>query len=129
MPETADQAGGDAGRPLALVCSGVARVLSERLGRGPTKCRASWCGRDAIVVLLQDGYPIAEETLRVAGHGEAVRDARLLMLGAVEDELSRLVAEATGRHVEAVLSATRLQPDVSAEIFLLEPPEHAGRPA
>src|SRR4051812_20406816 len=91
----------DGGRQMARVCAEVARVFSERLGRGPTKCRASWAGRDTIVVVLDDGYSTADETLRAVGRAGAVLAGRRLLLEAVEAELSRLVADTTGRPVTA----------------------------
>jgi len=113
---------------MAQVCGEMARVFSERLGRGPKKCRATWAGRDVVVVMLDDGYSQADETLREAGRGAAVIAGRRMLLDVVEPEIRSLVTRATGRSVTTVLSATRLDPDMTAEVILLAPPDGA-RPA
>jgi uncharacterized protein YbcI len=116
---------GEPGRQMAQVCGEVARVFSARFGRGPTKCRATWAGRDVVLVVLDDGYSPAEETLRKAGRGTAVLAGRRLLLEVVEPEIRSLVTRATGRSVTTVLSATRLDPDMTAQVIVLAPPADA----
>ena len=50
---------------------------------------------------------------------------RQAMQEALEADMKAEVEQATGRAVRAVLSSARFEPDVMAEIFLLEP----GNPA
>jgi uncharacterized protein YbcI len=72
-----------------------------------------------LVLLLHDGQTEAEKTLRAAGHERQLLEARGLLHAAVEEELTSIVQRATGRCVLTVLSGARLDPDLSAEIFLL----------
>ena len=105
--------------PLARVCGDVAGVLRRAWGRGPSNVIARWAGRDMVVVLMHDTYTDAERTLLVSGHGEdVVRGRRKLQL-IVEDELKADVERILGRPVAAVLSATRLDPALSSEVFVL----------
>lgn len=114
----------DAGREpdvLSEICGEVAAAFKRTWGRGPVQTTASWAGADTIVVLLQNGHTNAEKSLRAAGHIQQLLEGRQLLALMLEDELRAGVESATGRRVLTVLSATRLDPDVSSEIFLLEP--------
>jgi uncharacterized protein YbcI len=109
------------GSGLSELSAGISRVFSERWGRGPRKCRVHWAGDDVLLVLLEDGHTQSERTLRGAGHVQEILSCRRALQRIVEDDMRRLVAQTTGREVDAVLSATRLEPDLSAEIFVLAP--------
>lgn len=106
---------------LSEICGEIAAAFKRTWGRGPVQTTASWAGPDTIVVLLQNGHTDAEKSLRAAGHIQQLLEGRQLLALMLEDELRASVESATGRSVVTVLSATRLDPDVSAEIFLLEP--------
>lgn len=93
---------------LSLLCGEVAALFRRRWGRGPVRTFAQWAGRNALIVLMDNGHTDAEKTLRAAGHIQAER--------------------ALGRKVVTTLSATRLDPDISAEIFLLEPDGAVAEP-
>lgn len=108
------------GLELSEVCSEFASLFHRRWGRGPVWARAYWAGPDILLVVLENGHTPAEKTMRAAGHIQEILGGRRLLQGLVEDELRELVCRITGRTVRACLSATRLAPDVSAEIFLLE---------
>ena len=82
---------------------------------------AHWAGRDMLVVLMENGHTPHEKTLRAAGHIQELLGGRQVLQVVVEEELKAAVSRALGRRVVTMLSATRLDPDVSAEIFLLEP--------
>jgi uncharacterized protein YbcI len=103
---------------LSSVSAAVARVFSERWGRGPQKTRAYWAGEDVLVVVLESGHTVAEQTLLKAGHGREVIGGRTLLQELVEPQLRAAVEDVTGRTVRQFLSATALDPDVSVEIFL-----------
>jgi uncharacterized protein YbcI len=104
---------------LARLCGEVATVFRRAWGRGPVKTTAHWAGRNMLVVVLENGHTDAEKTLRATGHGEQLVAGRQLLHQILEDELKSSVERNTGRQVKAMLSATRLDPDLSAEIFLL----------
>jgi uncharacterized protein YbcI len=104
---------------LADICGEVAAAFKQAWGRGPARISARWAGSDMLVLLLHNGQTEAEKTLRAAGHERQLLEARRLLQAAVEEELMSIVERATGRCVLTVLSGARLDPDLSAEIFLL----------
>jgi uncharacterized protein YbcI len=106
---------------LTLVCGEVAAVFRRAWGRGPAKTTAHWAGPDMLVVLLANGHTDAEKTMRAAGHIQELLGGRHLLATVIEDDLKAGVERILGRTVKTTLSATRLDPDLSAEIFLLVP--------
>ena len=115
--------------PLSQVCSEVAGLFRRAWGRGPVKTCAYWCGPSAIVVLLENGHTDAEKTMRAAGHIQELLGGRQLLQVLLEDDLTAVVQRLVGRPVITMLSATRLDPDMSAEIFLLGPDASGTAPA
>jgi uncharacterized protein YbcI len=116
------------GGELAQLCGEVAAIVRRAWGRGPVNTTAHWAGPDALVVLLENGLIPAERTLRAAGDEQAVLAGRRTLQRILEAELDAAVERIFGRKVRAMLSATRLDPDISAEIFLLAPEDEAGLP-
>jgi uncharacterized protein YbcI len=106
---------------LTQICGEVAAAFRRAWGRGPVKASAHWAGPDMIVLVLQNGHTDAEKALRAAGYVEQLLEGRALLQTILEHELTAIVEQATGRRVLTVLSATRLDPDLSSETFLLEP--------
>lgn len=106
---------------LTRVCGEVAAVFRRAWGRGPAKTTAHWAGPDILVVLLANGHTDAEKTLRAAGHIQELLGGRHVLQAIIEDDLKAAVEGVLGRTVKTTLSATRLDPDVSAEVFLLAP--------
>jgi len=80
-----------------------------------------------LIVLLENGHTEAEKTLRAAGHIQELLGGRHLLQMLIEDELTASVEQILGRRVQTLLSATRLDPDLSAEIFMLEAVSPNGR--
>ena len=106
---------------LAQICGEVAAVFRRAWGRGPAKTTAHWAGPNMLVVLLVNGHTDAEKTMRAAGHIQELLGGRRLLHVMIEDDLKASVERILGRTVETTLSATRLDPDLSAEFFLLAP--------
>lgn len=107
---------------LARLCGEVAAIVRRAWGRGPIKTTAYWAGSNMLVVLLETGLTDAEKTLRAAGHAQQVVAGRHTLGRIIEDELRSCVEQNIGRQVETVLSATRLDPDLSAAVFVLTRP-------
>jgi uncharacterized protein YbcI len=99
----------------------VVRAHRDVVGRGPTKAQAFY-RHDLVVVLLRDVLTTAERNLIADGRGDAVlqlrQDVQTLMRRSLIDAVERL----TGSHVEAHLSANHLNPDLIAELFVLDRP-------
>lgn len=76
---------------------------------------------NVVVVLLVQTMNRARETSPIGGW-EAVIEIRRAFQEATRAESNQRIAERTGRRVTARLSANHVDPDVAAEIYVLDPP-------
>jgi uncharacterized protein YbcI len=102
------------------IANRIVSLHKKFYGKGPTKARAFYQD-DLIVVLTRGGFSTVEETLYRAGRGAAVIAQRAEFQDAVKGEFSAAVEELTGRRVLAFMSANHQDPDMAAELFVLEP--------
>jgi uncharacterized protein YbcI len=110
----------------AAIARAVVSYHHEHLGRGPTKAQAFF-SRDVVVVMLGDGLTATERTLASVGRGDAVLEMRQALRDTMREQLVSKIEALTGCKVLALLSATHLEPDVAADIFVLDRPI-AGEP-
>jgi uncharacterized protein YbcI len=108
------------GEQASTIASAVVRCLSEYTGRGPTKARA-YLHRDVITVVLQDTLTKGERSLVANGQADLVLQTRKQYQNAMGTDLVSAVEEITGRRVMAFMSDNHIEPDVAAEIFVMEP--------
>jgi uncharacterized protein YbcI len=105
----------------AAVARAVVRHRAEQVGCGPNKSKAFYNG-NVIVVVLEDVMTRAERSLVAAGRADAVLFGRQ----ALEDEfrlhLSSIIERLTGRTVLAFMSASNFDPDLVADLFVLDGP-------
>ncbi len=106
---------------MAAVSEGMVALQKEFGGKGPERCKAYWAGPDMLVVVMGGGYTVAEETLYQSGRGNAVRDSRREFQDAMRERMSTMIRGLTGRQVAAFMSASHQDPDLVAELFVLEP--------
>jgi uncharacterized protein YbcI len=100
------------------------RLLREYTGRGPTKARTT-IRENVVLVMLEQTLTKGEQVLVEKGRGENVLELRHEYQEAMRDEVSAEVAKLTGRNVLAMMSANHINPDIAAEIFVLDgPPRH-----
>lgn len=106
------------------ISNAIVGVLREYTGRGPTKARTTI--RDNVVlVMLEQTLTKGEQVLVDKGRGDNVITLRREYQEAMREEASAKIAEITGRNVVAMMSANHLNPDLAAEIFVLDgPPDH-----
>jgi uncharacterized protein YbcI len=107
------------GEQAAAISNLVVRLTSEYTGRGPTKARTH-IDDDLITVILRETLTKGERSLVRDGKEDVVRRTRFAYQQTMREELVAGVEEVTGRKVLAFMSANHMQPDVAAEIFLLE---------
>jgi uncharacterized protein YbcI len=101
------------------ISNAVVGVLREYTGRGPTKARTTI--RDNVVlVMLEQSLTKGEQVLVDKGRGDRVLMLRREYQEAMREESSARVAELTGRNVIAMMSANHLDPDLGAEIYVLD---------
>jgi uncharacterized protein YbcI len=110
----------------AAIARTVVRYHAEQLGRGPTKALAFY--RDSnVVVVLEDVMTRAERSLVAAGRADAVLQTRQAFQDAMRPYLRSTVERLTGCKVRAVMSANNIDPDLAAELFILDRPVPTDR--
>jgi uncharacterized protein YbcI len=110
--------GGRASSPLLEISNAIVALHKRHYGKGPTSAKTYMAG-ELVVVLLKGGYTQVERTLYLEGLSEAVMVQRRAFQDAMQDRFRRVVEEATGRDVVAVMSSNHLEPDLSCETFVL----------
>jgi uncharacterized protein YbcI len=75
-----------------------------------------------VLCVLEDTMTKAERTLASAGKEDSVLRVRHELQNAMRNDLTAAVEEFTHRKVVAFLSANHVEPDLSAELFVLEEP-------
>jgi uncharacterized protein YbcI len=107
--------------PLRQQLANATMALYKRhFGKGPSDCRA-YLEPDMVVLVLNGGYTAAEATLFEAGKWHDVRHARLVWQDSMEARFIETIQRLTGRTVKAFMSANHQDPDISVELFLLDP--------
>jgi uncharacterized protein YbcI len=110
----------------AEISTAIVRMLREYTGRGPTKAHTT-VRDNVILVMLEQALTKGEQVLVQKGRGENVLTLRHEFQEAMREESSAKVAQLTGRNVTAMMSANHLDPDLAAEIYVLDgPPDHHG---
>ena len=117
---TAPRIDGQGNHGAAAISNAMTKLHRERYGRGPRGVRTV-VGHDHVICFLEDIYTPAEQTLLEAGEAGAVIEMRLAFQRAMQSPFTEMVESITGRKVRAFLSQTHIDPDISCEIFVLEP--------
>jgi uncharacterized protein YbcI len=107
------------GQLNAAVSSAVVGLFSKHVGRGPTKARTTIDG-NLVVVLLRDGMTTAERSLVRAGREAEVQQVRRAFQDTMKADLVETVERLTNGTVSAFMSANHSEPDVAAEIFIMD---------
>lgn len=103
------------------------RIFKEQFGRGPTRARTYWAGRDTLVCLLEETLTPAERRLVEMGEYTRLRDTRMIFQYANVAEFCDPVERITGRKVKAFFSAVDVVVDgASIESFQLYPEGEDG---
>jgi uncharacterized protein YbcI len=110
----------DRGRQLSAISNGITRLHRAHYGRGATTVRTIM-QRNYVMCVLEDIYTPIERTLIDAGREDAVRQTRSIFQDTMRPQFVQIVEGALGRKVLAFMSQVCFDPDMSAEIFILEP--------
>ncbi len=108
------------GRQSAAISNAITRLHREHYGRGATTTRTIM-QRNFVVCFLEDIYTPVERTLIESGRRDAVRETRNIFQDAMGPKFTEAVESATGRKVVAFMSQVTFDPDMAAEVFVLEP--------
>lgn len=106
---------------LLDISNEMVRLYKTQFGRGPTRARTNYAGRDIIISTLEDSLTPAERNLVKMGEHQRLRDVRLFFQHASADEFRGIIERITQRKVRAFISGIDTEKDVSSEIFYLEP--------
>ena len=108
------------GSPQAAISNRCVQLLREYTGRGPTKARTT-LAEDLVVVVFGDSMLKAEKSLIDDGKAPLVLELRREFQNTMGADLSSAVEDVLDRKVIAFMSANHLEPDLAAEVFILEP--------
>jgi uncharacterized protein YbcI len=108
------------------ISNAIVKLLRENTGRGPTKARTT-IRENVVVVMLDQTLTKGEQNLVRKGREDKVVEIRHEFQEAMRDECTAQIAELTGREVIAFMSANHLDPDIAAEIFVLDGPPDLAR--
>jgi len=113
------------GQLNAALSRAIVQLHNQHLGRGPTKGHAFYRG-NVVVVILEDTLTKAERSLIAAGKTDAVRDVRRQLLDTMRSDLVGAVERLTGCRVLSFLADNESEPDIAAEVFVLDRPLAVG---
>jgi uncharacterized protein YbcI len=116
----------DNGTLNAAISNAVVHLMRESTGRGPTKARTT-IRDDVVLVMLEHVLTKAESRLAAAGRADKVLELRETIQETMSLELVSTVEGLTGRRVRAFMSMNHTDPDIAAELFVLEPSEDGNR--
>jgi uncharacterized protein YbcI len=123
MADRTDQDQPPGGTLHAAISHAIVGLLREYTGRGPMTSRTTI--RDNVVlVMLEQTLTKGEQSLVNKGRRDKVIEIRHEFQEAMREESMAKVGDLTGRHVIAMLSANHIDPDIGAEIFVLDGPPH-----
>ena len=103
----------------AAVTSALVGIHNAHLGRGPKTASTFYQG-NVIDTLMQDVMTRAERTLALTGNAAAVTNMRHLFQEAMQTEFTNAVERLSGRTVVAFISGNHVDPDMAAEVFVLD---------
>jgi uncharacterized protein YbcI len=109
------------GNALQAVSNAMVRLHKEQLGRGPTNARTHFAGPDTLVCTLEDSLLPAERTMVEMGEDQRVRESRMFLQVASQDQFIEAVEELLSRKVRAFSSAIDPHAGVVWEVFTFEP--------
>jgi uncharacterized protein YbcI len=105
----------------AAVTSALVGIHNQYLGRGP-KTASTFHYGNVLVTLMNDVLTHAEKSLSEAQHTDAVTHTRHLFQETMEADFRVVVERLTGRKVLAFISGNHMDPDIAAELFILDGP-------
>jgi uncharacterized protein YbcI len=105
---------------LAAISEALVGLHREYYGKGPTKAK-TFLVNDTVLCMLKGGFTVVEKTLIDNGRQQAVHDIRHSFQAAMEERFTNVVEDALGRNVIAYMSQVHTDPDIAAELFVLEP--------
>lgn len=123
----ADHPDGARGESLARITSTLVSLHKQFYGKGPLKAK-TFLVNDTVMCVLEGGFTIVERTLIDSGEADAVHHIRRRFQVAMKTQFTSVVEESLGRRIRAYMSQVHSDPDISVELFMLEPMAEATVP-
>lgn len=98
----------------------MVRRTAQYTGRGPTKARTI-IRDDVVLVVLEDTLTKGERSLVTHDRAHKVLELRHEFQEAMGADLTADIERLTGRRVIAFMSTNHIDPDLAAELFILQP--------
>jgi uncharacterized protein YbcI len=103
----------------AAVTSALVGIYTEYLGRGP-KTASTFHHGNVLLTLMNDVLTQAEKSLSQTERADAVNNIRSLFQQTMKADFVSAVERLTGRKVVAFISGNHVEPDIAAELFILD---------
>ena len=111
----------ESGGSVALsISNAMVQLIADTTGRGPTKARTT-IGRDHVLVMLGDTLTKGERKLAESGFTDDVLQIRHRYQAIMRPDATAMIEELLGRRVIGFMSDNHIDPDLAAEVFILEP--------
>lgn len=107
------------GVELAEVTKGMVSLHRRFYGKGPTEAK-TYAIDDTVICILEGEFTTVERTLIDEKDVDAVLQVRRSFQRAMERQFTAVIEEALGRKVIAYMSQIHADPDLAAELFMLE---------
>ena len=118
MPDSEQLAGGELN---AAVTSALVGIHTEYTGRGPTTA-STFHYSNVLVTLMHGVLTRAEKSLARTDRAQVVNNIRQLFQETMEADSRAAVERLTGRKVVAFISGNHINPDIEADVFILDTP-------
>lgn len=103
----------------ARIANRLVGLHKQHRGRGPQTVHVQ-CLEDMVTVVMRDDYSRTETELSAAGHADSVDDQRRLYEQMMKPRLIEVTEQELGRSVDAFMSASHHEPDLTIEVFVLQ---------
>jgi uncharacterized protein YbcI len=108
------------GEQASRISREMVQLMRKVAGRGPTKARTT-IGRDHVLVMFHETLTEGEQNLIDAGHDAQVEGLRSSYQALLRNDAEALIEETLGRKVIGFMSTNHFNPDMAAEVFVLDP--------
>jgi uncharacterized protein YbcI len=112
------------GEQAAAISRGMVTLMRQIAGRGPERARTT-IGRDHVLVMFRETLTEGERNLVEAGKLDEVEAVRAAYQELLREDASKLIEATLYRKVIGFMSANHFEPDMAAEVFILDPTEDA----
>ena len=117
--DLAGQAPASRGEQAAHISREMVKLMRDIVGRGPTKARTT-IARDHVLVMFQETLTQGERNLIDNGYVDQVEAVRGGYQEVLEDRAVKLIEATLDRKVIGFMSTNHFEPDLAAEVFVLE---------